>query len=212
MVLLDDGFQHRSLARDLDLVLVAAEHPTWLRLLPRGPYREPERALRRADAVIVTRRSASFREARDRAVSLATAHGLRYALVRLKASGWRDLKGARVPAPEGSVLAVSGIADPGEFHRLLERESAGMEMESMMFGDHHEYSAADVAAIARRARPRTVVTTAKDAVKLERMADLGVDVRFLHLEVEVEEGRQWLEDVLLDVLLAARRPAGGAAR
>ena len=218
VVILDDGFQHRALARELDLVLVAAEHPTPVRLLPRGPYREPERALRRADGVIVTRRSASFGDARNRAVSLAAAHGLRFALVRLKAGRWRDLEGARAAVPEGSVLVVSGIATPRAFQQLLEREFSGMEMESMTFGDHHDYSAADVVAIARRARGRPVVTTAKDAVKLGRLVDLGVDVRVVHLEVVFEEGKRWLERALSGLpgisgkKTAAKTPAGGAPR
>ena len=196
VVILDDGFQHRTLARDLDLVLVAAEHPTPVRLLPRGPYREPERALRRAHAVVVTRRGASFDEARRRGGSLAATHGIPCVLVRLTPSGWRDLAGASVPAPSGAVLALSGIANPRQFHGLLEREHPGMEMEPMVFADHHEYSAADVTAIAGRARGRTVVTTAKDAVKLGRLGEFGVDTRVLHLEVEVEEGREWLECAL----------------
>lgn len=194
-VILDDGFQHRALARDLELVVVAAEHPTPVRLLPRGPYREPEGALARADGVIVTRRTASFRTARRRVDALA-AHGPRSVLIRLRASRWRDLAGAPVPEPKGAVLVLAGIANPREFRGLLERRCPEMEMESMNFRDHHAYSAADVAAIARRARGRPVVTTAKDAVKLERLGEHGVDARVLHLEVVVERGLRWLEGAL----------------
>src|SRR5690606_7983757 len=64
VLVLDDAFQHRRFGRDLDVVLVAAE--TWTRharLLPRGPYREPPRSLRRADVVVVTRRTASAEQA-----------------------------------------------------------------------------------------------------------------------------------------------------
>lgn len=196
VVILDDGFQHRALARDLDLVLVAAEHPARVRLLPRGPYREPEGALARADGVIVTRRIASFRAARRRARALEAAHGLRSALVRLKPSHWSDLPGAPVSDPEGSVLVLSGIARPLEFHGLLAREYPRMETESMIFSDHHRYSARDIAAIARRARGRTVVTTAKDAVKLQQLSEHGVDARVLHLDIEVETGGRWLEGAL----------------
>lgn len=214
VVILDDGFQHRGLARDLDLVLVAAEHPMPARLLPRGPYREPETALRRAHAVIVTRRSAGFREARRRAAKLAAAHGLSPVVAGITISGWRDLQGDPVAAPDGSVLAVSGIADPREFRGLLERESPAVEVESMAFGDHHAYSDSDLAAIARRARGRGVVTTAKDAVKLGGLMELGVDTRVLHLEVEIEEGEQWLEQALLAQLpgdsenMVSEKPAG----
>ena len=196
VVILDDGFQHRALARDLDLVLVAAEHPTPLRLLPRGPYREPESALTRAGGMIVTRRIASFRAARRRARALEAVHGVRSALVSLAFSRWSDVAGAPASAPTGPVLVLSGIARPWEFHGLLQRDVPGMEFESMTFSDHHRYSAADMAAIARRARGRPVVTTAKDAVKLRRLSEHGVDARVLHLEVVVERGRRWLEDAL----------------
>ena len=199
VLILDDGFQHRTLSRDLDLVLVSAEHPTPVRLLPRGPYREPERALRRAGGVIVTRRTASFRAARRRARALEVAHARRSALVSLRFSRWTDLAGAGARAPKGAVLALSGIARPWEFHGLLQREAPELEIESMTFGDHHRYSAADIAGIARRARGRPVVTTAKDAVKLGSLTEHGVDARVLHLEVVVERGRRWLEDSLADL-------------
>ena len=195
VVILDDGFQHRAIARDLELVVVAAEHPTPVRLLPRGPYREPESALARADGVIVTRRTVSFRAARRRADALA-AQGPHSVMVRLRASRWTNLAGDPAHPPEGGVLVLSGIANPREFHGLLDRRSPGMEMESMNFPDHHAYAAADMAAVARRARGRPVVTTAKDAVKLEGLSEHGVDARVLHLEVVVERGLRWLEGAL----------------
>ncbi len=212
VVILDDGFQHRALARDLDLVLVAAEHPTPLRLLPRGPYREPESALTRAGGMIVTRRIASFRAARRRARALEAVHGVRSALVSLAFSRWSDVAGAPASAPTGPVLVLSGIARPWEFHGLLQRDVPGMEFESMTFSDHHRYSAADMAAIARRARGRPVVTTAKDAVKLRRLSEHGVDARVLHLEVVVERGRRWLEDALgeLPGIVVPSLTGGGA--
>lgn len=208
VVILDDGFQHRAFARDLDLVLVAAEHPTPLRLLPRGPYREPESALSRAGGVIVTRRIASFRAARRRARALEAVHRLRSALVSLEFSRWSDVAGAPASAPTGSALVLSGIARPWEFHGLLQREIPGTELESMIYRDHHRYSAADIAAIARRARGRPVVTTAKDAVKLRQLGEHGVDARVLHLEVVVERGRRWLEGALgeLPGIAGMRKP------
>ncbi|MYC51961.1 MAG: tetraacyldisaccharide 4'-kinase, partial [Gammaproteobacteria bacterium] len=220
VVILDDGFQHRALARDLDLVLVAAEHPVPLRLLPRGPYREPEKALTRAGGVIVTRRVASFGAARRRARALEAVHRRRCALVSLAFSRWSDVAGAPASAPTGSALVLSGIARPWEFHGLLQREIPGMELEPMIFSDHHCYSAADMAAIARRARGRPVVTTAKDAVKLPQLSEHGVDARVLHLEVVVERGRRWLEDALgeLPGIAGLTKPtvppslAGGSAR
>ena len=163
--------------------------------------------------MIVTRRIASFRAARRRARALKATYGLRSALVSLELSHWSDLAGAPASAPTGSALVLSGIARPWEFHGLLQRETPGMELESMVFSDHHRYSAADIAAIARRARGRPIVTTAKDAVKLRQLSEHGVAARVLHLEVVVETGRRWLEDALRELPgiagMTRTAPSGG---
>lgn len=209
VAVLDDGFQHRALRRDLDLVLLAAEHPYPFRLLPRGPYREPERALARADGWVVTRRTASLDEAHARAASIAAANdqgpgGGRKGFVhaRLEPVGWHDLAGMAVPTPTGQVLAVSSVAGPEEFHRLLERGSPELRIDQFVFPDHHEYSGSELTAIARRAGTRTVVTTEKDSVKLKVLGGLGVDVRVLRLSVEIEEGEAWLNEALAQAVHA----------
>ena len=206
VAVLDDGFQHRSLARDLDLVLVAAEHPHPVHLLPRGPYREPEHALARATGIVMTRRTASLDAAHARAASILAAVGDGWAggagLVhaRLAPVGWYDLGGTAAPIPTGEVLAVSSVAGPEEFHRLIERDSPDLRIDRLVFPDHHEYRGSELTAIARRAGTRTVVTTEKDGVKLKVLGGLGVDVRVLHLSVEVDEGVAWLEQALARVL------------
>ncbi|MEJ2504469.1 MAG: tetraacyldisaccharide 4'-kinase, partial [Gemmatimonadota bacterium] len=91
VLVLDDAFQHRRFGRDLDLVLVAAE--SWsrgARLLPRGPYRESPRALRRADVVIITRRTADGDAAARVEVEVARISGKRTARVHLRPGPWLD--------------------------------------------------------------------------------------------------------------------------
>ena len=122
VAVLDDGFQHRRIARDLDLVLVSAE--AWTarrRLLPRGPWREGARALRRAGVIIVTRKSAAPEQARVVASEVASWSGARGVVVCGIAPSALSRAGA---SSEGvaldwlrgrAVLAVAALADPLPF-------------------------------------------------------------------------------------------------
>lgn len=204
VAVLDDGFQHRALARDLDVVLLAAEHPLPPRLLPRGPYREPLRALGRADLAVLTRRTADEERAnRLEAAIREAAPGIPLARVRLAPRDWTDLEGSPADAPEGPVLAVASVARPGDFARLV-REETGADVELRALPDHHDYTPSDVEQIAGRAGGRTVTTTEKDAVKLAAFGDRLGPVRVLRLQVTFERGREELARALAS--LAAEAP------
>lgn len=198
VAVLDDGFQHRRLARALDLLLVSVEDPLRARMLPRGPYRESPASARRATAVLLTRctlqpgqgaappepgtpqprRAAAWRRKLSRA-----APGVPLLDVEIAMGGWTDLDGTPAPAPQGDVLAVCAIARPGTFVSGLRVLLPGASVEHVAYADHHDYSRRDVAALLRRLGRRTVVCTAKDAVKLAgfpelagRCAVMGFDV------------------------------------
>lgn len=204
VIVLDDGFQHRRLARDLDVVLLAAESPFPGRGLPRGPYREPPDALYRAHAVLVTRRTASEVEARALADRVARKWPhLVVGTVALVPSGWTDLEGRAADAPTGDLLAVSSVAAPGRFQRMVEAVT-GVSPRPLAYPDHHDFSATDVVGIARAAGDAMVVTTEKDAVKLDRFAGRLPPVRVLTLAVEPGPGA----DLVLDHVLRAAH--GGA--
>lgn len=187
VAVLDDGFQHRRLARDLDIVLLAAEHSAErTRLLPRGPWREPLSALRRADAVVVTRKTASAQRAQALAWLIERKTGRRAALARIRATGWSTPAGDRAAPPSGPVLAIAAIADPASFFETL--ESQGVKVAGRIaFPDHHEYGARDVESIVRAAQGRAIVATEKDAVKLAALAERA-DVRVLAQRVILEAG------------------------
>jgi len=197
VAVLDDGFQHRRLARDVDIVLVAAEEPWPGRLLPRGPYREPPGSLGRADAVVVTRRTAPPEDAAALASRLNKEHGPfdACAVACLEPGGWSELQGGAADAPEGPVLAAAGIARPEAFAEVV-RRLLGVDVELVAFPDHHPYDRADVAELRARAGGRTVVITEKDAVKLAPLAkDLG-PARVLELVVRWERGEAELKDLI----------------
>jgi tetraacyldisaccharide 4'-kinase len=212
VAVLDDGFQHRAVARQLDIALVAADGWGGNRhLLPRGPWREGMAALRRADLVLVTRKAAddvvtrqiedaiAARIGRDRIVRCRIAPGELVAV----AGNWTGARGegeranARVPlsALRGrQVLAIASLADPRPFAAHLEAEGAEVELEA--FPDHHEFTAAEVARLVARSEGRPLVMTRKEAVKLKPLIEEQVEARMLEQRVVIESGEAALDDAL----------------
>ncbi len=187
--LLDDGFQHWRLYRDLDIVLVSArDFRDWL--LPAGNLREPLRALRRADCVAVY--------AEDEDVE-----------AELKEFGWqgpvwRLRRRMEVPHVDGPVVAFCGIARPEQFFAGL--EANGMRpVARVAFADHHRYSVGDVERLLGEMRMRgavACVTTEKDRVRLGGMAKIlakALALRTAGLRVEIEDeeaAMNWLRGKL----------------
>lgn len=211
IAVVDDGFQHRRLARDLDLVLVGAETPFPGRALPRGPYREGVGALARASAVIVTRKSAPAEAALAVAREVRRRHpGLPVARVRLHPGGWEGLDGQPVERPQGPLHVVTAVALPQTVRRLVEAEAGGPGVSVTMdaFPDHHDFTAHDLARIAVTRPGATLVVTEKDAVKLRepaaRRALAGRAVAVLTLGLTWEEGQGEVEALLYPLVKALR--------
>jgi tetraacyldisaccharide 4'-kinase len=151
--ILDDGFQHRQLHRDVDIVLL--NRTDWHdRLLPGGNLREPRNAIRRADVIGIPREETELEN-------------------ELRAWGWKGpvwrlCRQMEIPALEGSVVAFCGIARPGQFFGGL--EAAGLKLARRIpFEDHYCYAAVDLDRLekaARAARATALITTAKDRVRL----------------------------------------------
>jgi tetraacyldisaccharide 4'-kinase len=176
---LDDGFQHRRLARDLDIVVYS---PTW-----RGALRESPSGLRRADVILVERREMPSCGGIE--LPPGAPSPVPYDVV---SRGFRDAaSGQPVPADDlrgERLLAFCGIARPGRFREQLRTE--GVEVVSFLtFPDHYAYpetSIGKVMGAARSAGARTAVTTAKDAVKLvDRNGPLR-HLRVIVLEIGLE--------------------------
>jgi tetraacyldisaccharide 4'-kinase len=209
-IILDDGFQHRRAARDLDVVLVAAEQGVPARLLPAGPLREPRRAVARASLIIVTRKSASLVQATE--VAEAWSRFSRRAPVVLASLGLDAIclvaTGSAEPLPlrmlaGQRVLAIAGIGDPAAFARQI--EAVGARVDLAGFPDHAPFSEADLTALAIRAREADrVVCTLKDAVKLgDRWPRNAPPLWYLSQRVVIERGGEVLE-ALLDRAVAMR--------
>jgi tetraacyldisaccharide 4'-kinase len=206
--ILDDGFQHRRLARLADWVLVAAEQPPEsARALPAGPWREPPSALRRATVVIVTRKIASLEAATGVATRLATVHGVECAIVCLAPSGVVDARDGTVHELERlrgqRVLAVAAIGAPTAFVAQL-RARGVAECDALLFRDHHRFTDDDVARIVRTAaHADVVVCTLKDAVKLAPLwPRAALPLWYVSQRAEVERGEHFLDASLASVVSA----------
>lgn len=174
--LLDDGFQHLRVKRELDIVTVDATNPFGGgRLLPQGRLREPLRSLRRADLIIITRSE----QARDISALKREVEHLsgrkKIVISRTRTGAVRPLGHAPVgplSAPNAYRMgAFCALGNSQAFFRHLERTGFDLTF-TRAFADHHAYTQSDVESITREALGRgaeALLTTAKDAVKLRQL-------------------------------------------
>lgn len=191
VIVLDDGFQHRFLGRTLDVVLLPV--PELLgrrRLLPAGTWREPLRNVRRANLVALS----EWRDEDElaQAARLLEEYGHNHSVAfRIEATGLRRfLTNDAAARPGGRVMTMCAIANPDRFSRTL--SAFGIEpVGGVVFEDHHWFTAEDLRTIATKAKgfgAEVVVTTAKDAVRLETVpgaAELDRTIPILVLDTAV---------------------------
>ncbi len=207
VLVLDDGFQHRRLHRDFDLVLIDASNPFGGgHLLPRGMLREPLRGLRRAFAILLTHVEAVSSD------DLSTIeHDLR------KHNSWAPLYTCRhvpgiVNPPDATVFAFCGIGNPESFIAELKRRGS-LLLGSQYFADHHAYTARDLAALDQRAQmfgADVMLTTEKDWVKIESLVarhptQTPIQPVRLDIEFENDDGSRLLQQIG-SVISAAHSP------
>lgn len=171
--ILDDGFQHRQLHRDIDILLL---NPPDLqdRLLPAGNLREPLAALQRAHIVAIPAADPAFE-------------------TTLRARGWqgpiwRLHRRMEIPPLPGPVLAFCGIARPGQFFSGLEQSGIPVAARRA-FPDHHRYTQSDLDRLATQAKAAgatALLTTEKDAIRLQGLAS-PLPVRTVGLRTEVDD-------------------------
>lgn len=200
---LDDGFQHLRLARDLDIVTLDATNP-WGggSLLPYGRLRETPAGLSRADCVVITRT--------DQVGDLASVSAEIGKLVdsvptfssRMVTLGIRQLDGGSVAWERlrtQSLGAFCGVGNPESFFQHLSREGC-TPVFTRAFADHHHYNQSELDILAKDARAgdaEALVTTAKDAIKL---SDLKLELPCYVLEIQISIDE---EDRLTELIRAA---------
>jgi len=189
--LLDDGFQHLELARDLDIVLMDASRPMAQPLLPAGPMREPLSALGRAGIIIFTRteNTAGAKEAIQRLSNLPIfAASTR--LVSFRRIGGEGSLQTVAELGGGPFFAFCGVGNPEAFERDLRRWGI-MPAGHMFFPDHHRYAPEEVQAIeqaAARLGAKVLLTTEKDSWNLQdvQFSALPVFISMIDLEITGE--------------------------
>jgi tetraacyldisaccharide 4'-kinase len=181
VMVMDDGFQHRRLARDFDLVLIDACQPFGFgRVIPRGLLREPLGGLRRADAILIMRADQASPEAIEGIVARVRRHNPGAPVYRCSHAhvGLRSADGVLHPLDELAgrrFFAFAGIGNPEGFGAQLGR-FPGELRGRRWFGDHWDYRARDVRGVQSEARAcgaELLVTTEKDWVKVARV--MGAD-------------------------------------
>jgi tetraacyldisaccharide 4'-kinase len=186
--ILDDGFQHRQLARDLDILMLDGSRKLqneWV--LPSGPLREPISAVKRADILIVSRKfEKPWVEANDAdnfSIFYAQTRllGLRLYRAKTELSYVSEIKDHRV-------LAFCGIGNPDSFFQDLQRWHVSV-VGRRVYRDHHKYSSADVRAIERTAesvQATALITTEKDAQNISGTFRMPVWVAVIDLVFTAE--------------------------
>jgi tetraacyldisaccharide 4'-kinase len=210
MLVMDDGFQHRRLERNLDIIAIDATRPFgYGKILPAGLLREPKRSIRRADAVVITHydQTTSVSVARiEREVS-AIKPGIPIAKAIHKHPFAKETGGAIFDMDElrkKKIFAFCGIGNPDAFITRL-REYGMTLVGSKIYNDHHNFSESDIEVIyeeAMEAGAEMILSTEKDWVKTALPAQRLDDIGFAYLAVELEfiEGRKEIEQLVDDVL------------
>lgn len=190
LFILDDGFQHWRLCRDIDIVLVDGLNEFGnRRMLPAGPLRGPLSELKDADIFVVTKvrnekLGTELREINESAPVYFSEY---------EVTGLRDSKGELRPAERlkgKNVFAFCGIANPASFEKTL--ASIGCNVIGMKkYRDHYSYTQADVLELAKKRnehRADYLVTTEKDMVKLKGLSDLPSNLLSLEIGVKADNG------------------------
>lgn len=174
--LLDDGFQHRRLHRDFDIVLLPSEDQTGS-LLPTGRLREPLSALKRADAVVVF-------SPQQLLASVKTV--------------WTARRAIDVPASSGKIIAFSGIARPQQFLEGLKASKLEIA-DAVAFRDHHHYQQRDIDRLLdlkKQTNAESFITTEKDLINLGALASQLPQLFTAQLRIELESPEQVLMELL----------------
>ena len=211
LLILDDGFQHRRLARDLDIVLIDASNPWgYGHWLPRGLLRESLAALKRADLIVVTRvdgatpeQLAAIHQRLARVRGTADCVDTSFPARRLVNSAGETADWAGVVA-HGNVAAFCGIGNPHAFRQLLARQGISLdEQRFRTYPDHHRYTRDDVTDLRAWADERhspVLLTTQKDLVKLDVPRLNQSPLWAVEIGTEIHAGKELLERRLTELV------------
>jgi tetraacyldisaccharide 4'-kinase len=174
--LLDDGFQHRRLHRDFDIVMLPAEDQEGF-LLPLGRLREPLTALGRSDAVVVP-------DAPERQLPVKNV--------------WPARRVVELPAASGKMIAFSGIGRPRQFLEGLKSSNLAVAG-TITFPDHHRYNQRDIdrlLALKKESHADNFITTEKDVINLGTLSSQLSSLHTAKLRIELESAQQVVIEII----------------
>ncbi len=207
VLILDDGYQHRRLARDLDILIIDATQPYGTgSLLPIGTLREPKSSIKRADIILLTRtdvKGINIEQLKTELNQLAPNTPILESIHKPTSLSQLNQTDDNSTMPLNylsgkRLLAVSGIGNPNAFAKTLEKHHPD-KVELLAFPDHHVYSESDIQQIQRKFKQvnaECIITTQKDEHKF---ADLNTDLPIFVLAIDlvITEGKKVLLDKLL---------------
>lgn len=190
VIIIDDGFQHRKLKRNLDIVLTEGEESVFDKfLLPAGNLRETKSALKRADLVIKNNKALLI-EANDN-VS-----------IKYISKGYFDVNETRLQL-DNAVYTLCGIANPYSFYSLINRDKINI-LRKFEFADHYSFNEDELEKLFTGIdKDKIIVTTEKDFVKLKSMNNLFKEYRIVYLKIEVQfkKGKDIFENKMKEITL-----------
>lgn len=177
-IILDDGFQHRKLHRDLDIVLTDSEKGYGNeKLLPAGPLREDNEAFKRIDRLVVVSKNTDHTRAEKIAKITEKKLKIKTLVCRTEPDYVYNIKSGEILAENSKATAMSAIGQPEQFYKFLGNYEI---IKTVTFDDHHNYAEQDL--------PKgTIVTTEKDAVKLSKFERNDIYALKLKTKIEVEK-------------------------
>lgn len=207
LLILDDGYQHLGLHRDIDILLIDATNPIGNgHLLPKGILREPPSGISRADCIIISRADEGNREYVEGLFrSYNKDSPVFYAVY--KPANLRDIKGKTLGldyVAGKDIMLFSGIGNPDSFRKTVENIGGKVKGE-IIFPDHHWYKEKDIERIIREAERlsvKAIMTTEKDSVRftdIPLMAELHCNIDILILRTEMEIDNRFQEWILKQV-------------
>ena len=206
VLLLDDGFQHRQISRELNLITIDATDPFGCnRIFPRGLLREPLWGLKRADALVLTRTDQvsikTRNEIQEQCFQFVGSHDKPWIETEHRPSNLRLVDGTTQPLKtlqDKRILSLSAIGNPAAFHRTL--TTLGHEpVATLTFPDHHTYTTDDIHRISEETESvgaEIIVTTLKDLVKLPLASVRNRPLCALEIGIQFQTGLQDLEYLL----------------
>ena len=194
---LDDGFQHFKLSRDLNIVAIDATEP-WGgdRLLPWGRLREPKSSLSRADCAVITRTDQTENLNSIRSEIRKFAGTIPIFESRMITSRLVTLNGEPAEVPSAAVAAFCGIGNSTSFFEHLRRTGFDLSF-AQAFPDHYQYKQSDIDSLAQKAtsnRAASLITTAKDAVKL-RSLEIPIPSYVNEIKIVIENEDELVQSI-----------------